>query len=112
MKALIKKRYPFADDKLLQQIGQRGVPNSRGEPDDFIVVGPKGGKSGPKIVVREGYDYGLSDTFVNQYEELLGSKAEDLIKAQKQQEHELKCSLEAERQQLKETQKVDAELDS
>ena len=108
----MRKQYPNVDPALLGRIIERGVKNSAGQPNDITVVGPRGGggKSGTKIIIKEGYGFKLSVSFLADNEKLLGPKAQDLIKESKQQERQLQRDLAVERKQLKEAQKIDTEL--
>ena len=110
VREFVRKQYPNADLKLLGRIVERGVKNSVGKAEDIIVVGPKGEKSGTKIIVKDGYGFKLSASFLAENEKLLGPKAQDLIKQSKQQECQLQRDLTVERQQLKEAEKLEAEV--
>lgn len=84
------------------------MTNSGGGPDDVIIVGPRGGRSGPKTIVKEGHGFGFSSSFLGN-QDRLGPKAEDLIEENKHKTRKAQQDLGVERQQFKEFQRVDAE---
>lgn len=58
------------------------------------------GKSGPKIIIKEGYGFGLSSSFLGN-RDLLSPKAKDLIEENKQKNCKAQQDLAVERWQFR-----------